>query len=96
MPLSASSSAVVSIHASAWEATGFESLKRTHTLVSIHASAWEATYAADPHLAVRSSFNPRLRVGGDVGGSYGGPENRVSIHASAWEATNVNLSSCQG
>ena len=44
MPLSASSSAVV----------------------SIHASAWEATYAADPHLAVRSSFNPRLRVGGDL------------------------------
>ena len=38
-----------------------------HTLneVSIHASAWEATEHSPTGTLRRTSFNPRLRVGGD-------------------------------
>ena len=114
--LAAARTAGVSIHASAWEATRSRRLegvdavfqstpphgRRQCILFSIHASAWEATRwrrvtARDP------SFNPRLRMGGDLPSAFARTRRlasaweataqavteviEVSIHASAWEAT---------
>ena len=55
----------VSIHASAWEATGSASWVYPPFGVSIHASAWEATPAFCVAIWMLR-FNPRLRVGGDA------------------------------
>ena len=57
-------------------------------LVSIHASAREATRCTPAAFCVSSSFNPRLRTGGDPGRrASGSADQGVSIHASAREAT---------
>ena len=56
----------VSIHASAREATIFDTPPRLPAGVSIHASAREATLGPGPGLSGRTSFNPRLRTGGDL------------------------------
>ncbi len=56
----------VSIHASAWEATHARGPDHQHAPVSIHASAWEATSADSATGTSPSSFNPRLRVGGEL------------------------------
>ena len=77
----------VSIHASAWEATRECDQIAVKPTVSIHASAWEATSRKLPEGAFRASFNPRLRVGGDVKVLSRTSVRLVSIHASAWEAT---------
>ena len=77
----------VSIHASAWEATPPCRRSSRTFRVSIHASAWEATlptrfpfsstlFQSTPprgrrpkqsfRLQLKTRFNPRLRVGGDL------------------------------
>ena len=55
----------VSIHASAWEATTPIDRPDGRSGVSIHASAWEATGHGRLECVCGSSFNPRLRMGGD-------------------------------
>ncbi len=56
---------LVSIHASAREATSVRRFKVNALVVSIHASAREATGEIQfAHLA-KECFNPRLREGGD-------------------------------
>ncbi len=56
----------VSIHASAWEATGGSSATGYLINVSIHASAWEATAVGGVAPCASICFNPRLRMGGDT------------------------------
>ena len=52
-------SAIISIHASAWEATELYTDIITHTLISIHASAWEATkYATRERTIELFQFTP--------------------------------------
>ncbi len=86
------SSCLVSIHASAWEATNALNSSLRRRRVSIHASAWEATWP-QAQTTRQTCFNPRLRVGGDCHHQFADPLYRpVSIHASAWEATK----SCMG
>ena len=79
----------VSIHASAWEATPEWLIVRhaKQRRVSIHASAWEATSPVASVCLAGSSFNPRLRVGGELVMEPDSSGMVVSIHASAWEAT---------
>ena len=55
----------VSIHASAREATPVPLHAHPQHAVSIHASAREATTDGEHPPRVQSSFNPRLRTGGD-------------------------------
>ena len=80
---------IISIHASAKEATFSFNCISTEVLISIHASAKEATTDTGWKRWVFYHFNPRLREGGDApfliqtAGSY-----LISIHASAKEATN--------
>ena len=57
---------MVSIHASAWEATTFPGGGYCNLEVSIHASAWEATSLAVHRSLGACRFNPRLRMGGDA------------------------------
>ena len=62
---------IVSIHAPAWGATGWDCPMAAMLIVSIHAPAWGATCAANNHRQRNKSFNPRSRVGSDqpcVGG----------------------------
>jgi len=56
---------VVSIHASAREATGNPLILYRLEHVSIHASAREATQRAGNRIVLPVCFNPRLREGGD-------------------------------
>ena len=56
----------VSIHASAREATGTLYYWIVQGEVSIHASAREATRIPRKSVKFLTSFNPRLRTGGDV------------------------------
>ncbi len=77
---------LVSIHASAREATIFIFKIFNSLFVSIHASAREATWISSMPPRPRR-FNPRLREGGDKGLRDAGLEGDVSIHASAREAT---------
>ena len=58
------------------------------SFVSIHAPAWGATIKSDEELSVTASFNPRSRVGSDVGANWSKVrQGNVSIHAPAWGAT---------
>jgi len=77
----------VSIRASAWEATQLGESTRPIEVVSIRASAWEATPYPSPSRRETPCFNPRLRVGGDLGRLPSMFVRDVSIRASAWEAT---------
>ena len=62
----------VSIHAPAWGATRqYFDQKVLHNVVSIHAPAWGATGLPRTVCGLQSSFNPRTRVGCDVGGLHG-------------------------
>jgi len=56
--------------------------------ISIHAPAWGATlWEVIMDLTIHD-FNPRPRVGGDVGkNSNFGQAEKISIHAPAWGAT---------
>ena len=78
---------LVSIHASAWEATRHRDQHGDEPAVSIHASAWEATRCScqsPPTLEVSihaSAWEATQRE------KRLSPGDRVSIHASAWEAT---------
>ena len=85
-PSSWMAESLVSIHASAREATCHEAPEGGEFDVSIHASAREATarnLSPPPH---RVCFNPRLRTGGDVEVPAAVAASTVSIHASAREA----------
>ena len=75
----------VSIHAPAWGATRKRTLCTPRACVSIHAPAWGATPACRWWWHWRCSFNPRTRVGCDMGDQLS--TSRVSIHAPAWGAT---------
>ena len=55
--------------------------------ISIHASEKEATTLQDYQLTPALYFNPRLREGGDPGGTKAGRGINISIHASEKEAT---------
>ena len=77
---------IVSIHASAWEATGRHRSRPPDVPVQ----------STPPHGRRRrrctlkrcgGCFNPRLRMGGDAGAAPSNVAGAVSIHASAWEAT---------
>ncbi len=57
---------LVSIRASAREATPSRCSRASTGLVSIRASAREATQRRGPRHRCRGRFNPRLRTGGDV------------------------------
>ena len=57
----------VSIHASAREATRDRRSRHSSRQVSIHASAREATTGPASSRTPYTSFNPRLRTGGDGG-----------------------------
>ena len=80
-------STVVSIHASAREATCQCASRVCIGNVSIHASAREATPLPPEPWTVNPCFNPRLREGGDLAYRFNRCSSRVSIHASAREAT---------
>ena len=56
----------VSIHTSAWEVTHGRWVKAGHNYVSIHTSAWEVIPERSAIRARPTSFNPHLRVGGDI------------------------------
>ena len=56
---------MISIHASAREATHPVSSKLLFHLISIHASAREATSRTFSLRPISHDFNPRLREGGD-------------------------------
>ena len=85
---SATTAEVVSIHASAREATMPSASLASSSFVSIHASAREATNPVALLGCTVACFNPRLRTGGDIEGmSWNGGILDVSIHASAREAT---------
>ena len=85
---SATTAEVVSIHASAREATMPAASLASSSFVSIHASAREATNPVALLGCTVACFNPRLRTGGDIEGmSWNGGILDVSIHASAREAT---------
>ena len=84
----------VSIHAPAWGATHRHSNYPDVVKVSIHAPAWGATLINDPHtLFAVHGFNPRTRMGCDVGNQLCPWTDAVSIHAPAWGATRRNPSS---
>ena len=79
---------MVSIHASAREATQWRNNMVYLECVSIHASAREATPPLPVLATAYQSFNPRLRAGGDAMVELLVAErSKVSIHASAREAT---------
>ena len=63
--LTALCSALISIHASAKEATQLGGETEFNFGISIHASAKEATSAGENIAAYAVNFNPRLREGGD-------------------------------
>ena len=92
---SATTAEVVSIHASAREATMPSASLASSSFVSIHASAREATNPVALLGCTVACFNPRLRTGGDIEGmSWNGGILDVSIHASAREATFAGGFSC--
>ena len=65
MELTTKEVGIVSIHASAQEATTTHSNFLQTTVVSIHASAQEATELQERAFPRIFGFNPRLRAGGD-------------------------------
>ncbi len=75
---------LVSIHASAWEATDLHPLLHLHAVVSIHASAWEATVAMAEAVegTLFQSTPPHGRRPVDIRRYV--HITSVSIHASAW------------
>ena len=77
---------VISIHASAKEATMSIYKGVIKLYISIHASAKEATTRPGGTKAGRD-FNPRLREGGDMEALLKELQKIISIHASAKEAT---------
>ncbi len=66
MELTTKEVGIVSIHASAQEATTTHSNFLQTTVVSIHASAQEATFPIRALASASMCFNPRLRAGGDT------------------------------
>ena len=56
---------MISIHASAKEATAFVCAFNISAIISIHASAKEATWETGCQWPGNDNFNPRLREGGD-------------------------------
>ena len=77
----------VSIHVPAWGATHRQSWLPVLGNVSIHAPAWGATMCNIPSRHRCRCFNPRSRVGSDVGDGQLIGKRLVSIHAPAWGAT---------
>ena len=78
---------LVSIHASAWEATRPPVRGGAFQVVSIHASAWEATGQGPRddgllHVSIHASAWEATELYAPLGLRF-----VVSIHASAWEAT---------
>ena len=57
----------ISIHASAWDATGEHIRFYNNEYISIHASAWDATLTCYWRIRFGRNFNPRIRMGCDVG-----------------------------
>ena len=79
---------MISIHASAKEATLKPYQLQILVSISIHASAKEATLSVLVSIVFASShFNPRLREGGDICSCTFSISSAISIHASAKEAT---------
>ena len=60
---------LVSIHAPAWGATRMQPHGMSSAGVSIHAPAWGATEVAQLEHGIECCFNPRARVGRDLGGA---------------------------
>jgi len=77
----------VSIHAPAWGATQSRCHATSGKYVSIHAPAWGATCSDVRGRSVLQRFNPRTRMGCDVGSRRWKSWACVSIHAPAWGAT---------
>ena len=78
---------MISIHASAKEATPGGTKAGRGINISIHASAKEATIPPDLFRRGKENFNPRLREGGDNQKASKNRQSLISIHASAKEAT---------
>ena len=78
---------LVSIHASARDATKFGVAIHVQFDVSIHASARDATWFPRGHPAPVWCFNPRVRAGRDTAARWAAIVRIVSIHASARDAT---------
>ena len=57
----------ISIHAPAWGATTYSSIINPARTISIHAPAWGATWRPQIRNWQIRHFNPRTRVGCDVG-----------------------------
>ena len=77
----------VSIHAPAWGATVIAEGKHAIRVVSIHAPAWGATLSRSVPRFSAPRFNPRTRMGCDIGLWSTIVADIVSIHAPAWGAT---------
>ena len=81
-----SESSGISIHAPVWGATHVRWRPDRVECVSIHAPVWGATVLVPSENAIRSSFNPRSRVGSDKGGGMRYQSGTlVSIHAPCGE-----------
>ena len=56
----------ISIHAPAWGATVYFSVRASLMIISIHAPAWGATDQSQGCRCDRADFNPRTRMGCDI------------------------------
>ena len=79
---------LISIHASAWDATIFAISDSVVKLISIHASAWDATrdkHERGTETPIFQSTHPRgMRLAAPTKEAL---SFNISIHASAWDAT---------
>ena len=84
--------ACISIHAPAWGATIAPYINDPTFSISIHAPAWGATHYACVKIHCFLNFNPRSRVGSDIGRGLKKMSKTISIHAPAWGATGFGAS----
>ena len=76
----------------AWGATSHRLFRLTFRNISIHAPRMGSDNWRRECAAENRNFNPRSRMGSDVGLSEEEKARRISIHAPAWGATWVNCS----
>ena len=86
----------VSTHAPAWGATVLAIPEGCLLVVSTHAPAWGATGNHIVRVQRSHCFNPRSRMGSDIGNSYIFRVWVVSTHAPAWGATVTGIRSLRG
>ena len=77
----------ISTHAPAWGATPSKGIEQFDNSISTHAPAWGATTGGGKSGAQIADFNPRSRMGSDLGNADGQPFRTISTHAPAWGAT---------